>query len=313
MNDSIYYARGAQTVRVVPVDRAGSPRVVSSATYSIVDLREAEGTTNRDVVSSTAATASSVSTTISADAGPTTANPRLVTLTSASGVRVGGVYLLRSGATEEAVTVGALNGTEVETTRPITRDFDDGASWLGLELEGTFTSDVAADELRLEHGGGPFQVTWVYTISGELYVTPRELWLTRYGVAPWVLPDHVFRHFPSLASSTGALNDVRQAIAAATDDFAEHLISTGSWRRDPAYFRGNLSADLAVRKRALMYLCRWSRSEPLLEQAAAFEAEARQHMNNLTEGRPGSRAVVVEPVEDLVDSKAAAGGYFAPG
>lgn len=314
---TILYGQGAQTIRTVPIDASGFPRV-ATATYSIVDLREGESVTRRTVVASTSATASTVSTTIAAAAGPSTANPRALTLTSATGVRVGGVYLLRdtSGAVEEAVTIASLVSTAAETTRPISRAFASGAAFVGLELSGTFPSDVAGDESRLENGGGPFQVTWIYTIGSQLYVAPRELWLTRYGVAPWVRPDEVFRHLPGHSAVVGDSISPEQAIHAATDDFVEHMQSTGSWRRDPAYFRGNISADLYVRKRAIVYMLRGSRSDAALQLATEYASEALQHANNLTEGRPGSRAVAIEPVTDTATAggeKQAVGGYFARG
>jgi hypothetical protein len=315
---TILYAQGAQTIRAVPIDALGLPRVVTSATYRIVDLREGEDTSSRDVVASTAATVSTVSTTTAAAAGPSAANPKALTLTSATGVRVGGVYLLRdtSGAVEEAVTIARLVSTAAETTRPIMRAFASGAAFLGLEIEGTFPSNVAADEARLDNGGGPFQATWTYTIGSQLYVAPRELWLTRYGVAPWVRPDEVFRHLPGHSSVVGDSVSPEEAIRAATDDLCEHLQSSGSWRRDPAYFRGNLSADLYVRKRALVYMLRGSRSDAALALAVDYAGEALQHANNLTEGRPPTRSVAVDPVTNTASpggEKQAAGGYFARG
>lgn len=311
MKDSIRYGQGAQPVRVVPIDRRGRPSEVGSVTYTIVDLREAETAARREVVASTTATAPTVSTTLSAAAGPSQANQHRLTLVDATDVRVGGTYLLRSSTTEQAVTVAALQSTTVDTVTPIRSEFGSGSSWLGLEHVGTFPSDVAADETRLETGGGPFQVVWTYTIGSDVYVRGQELWLTRYGVEPWVLPDEVLRHFPGLAASTGVANNLPGAIAGATDEIVAHLIESGSWARDPAYFRGNLGADLAVRKWALAILCRGARTPEMLEQARDFDAQARGHASSLTEGRPNNRAVVVAPVDDVSTSTAAVGGLFA--
>lgn len=313
---AILYGQGAQTIRWVPTDANGYPRVVSSATYRIDDLREAEDTVNRAVAASTAATMPTVATTISAAAGPSTANPRRLAVTSATGVRVGGVYLLRdtTEARDEAVTVAKINGTELELTRPVMRAFVNGSAFLGLEIEGSFPALVANDELRLDTGGGPFQATWSYTIGSVLYVAPRELWLTRYGVAPWVRPDEAFRHLPGHAAVVGDAIVPEEAIRAATDDLVEAMQSAGAWSRDLAYFRGNMSADLYVRKRALVYMLRGSRSEGALTLAEFYTTEATQHLGNMITGRPPTRSVAVDPVENIASAGGEtrnAGGIFA--
>lgn len=317
MSDSIHYGQGAQTLRCVPVDALAVVRRVTSATYRIDDMREAEGVTRRAVVASTAATAPSVSTTITAAAGPSTASPRRVTVASLTGIRVGGVYLLsNAGASDEAVTVARIytTGLELEFTRSLSRPFVTGSTFQGLELEGTFPGDVAGDSLRLDNGGGPFQVTWSYTIGGQIYVSPRELWLTRYGMAPWVRFDDCEPHLPGLAQSIGEAVDPAQAIRGATDDALAHLLESTSGRRDPAYFRGNLSLDLAVRKRAIYYMLLGGRGGPLIDLADRYATEASQHLHNLTEGRPPSRTVYVEPVTDTAAAggeKIATGGVLA--
>lgn len=307
MSTMIRHGQGAQTIRWVPVDEHGIPRRITSATYSIADLREALETSRRTVVASTAATASSVSTTTTAAAGPSTANPRLVTLTSVTGVRTGGVYLLShpTAPTVEAITVANVNASalQIETTRSVTRVFPVGSTFVGLELEATFPADVAADDTRLDHGGGPFCITWQYTLGGQLYVAPLDLWLTRYGIAPWVRADEVYRHLPGLAGNTGGESvSPEEAIAAATDDLFEALAANATSLRDPAYFRGNLSASAYVRKRAIVYMLRGARNADALALAQVYDDEARGHLNNLTEGRPPARSVAVHPYDDTAES-----------
>jgi hypothetical protein len=317
MTDTILYGQGAQTLRCVPVDTNAVVRRVTSATYRIDDMREAEGTTRRAVVASTAATAPTVSTTIAAAAGPSTVSPRRVTVASLTGIRVGGVYLLTAaGASSEAVTVARIYtaSLELELTRAITRPFATSSTFQGVELEGTFPSGDAGDSLRLDNGGGPFQVTWTYTIDGQAYVSPRELWLTRYGMAPWVRFDDCEPHLPGLSQSIGEAVDPSQAIRGATDDAMAHLLESTSERRDPAYFRGNLSLDLAIRKRAIGLMLLGGRGGPLIELADRYFTEASQHLHNLTEGRPPSRTVYVEPVTDTAAAggeKVATGGVLA--
>lgn len=320
MIDAILYGQGAQTIRWVPVDAQGIVRRVTSATYAIVDLREPLLGSRREIVASTAATASTVSTTIAAAAGPSTAAPKRITVASLTGIRVGGHYLLSntSSAIEEPVEVSRINvaSLELELVHPLTRGFVSGSALVGLELDGTFPSGDANDEQRLDNGGGPLQVTWSYTIGSVLYVAPQILWVTRYGVAPWVTPAGVLRHLPGHAQVVGDSLDPAGAIRAATDELYERLQSAGTWRRDPAALRANLSTTLFVEKWALALLLRGSRSEAALALAQTYADEANSHVNNILVGAPGGRVVASHPVDDTAKpggEKLASGGYFLPG
>lgn len=303
----ILYGQGDQTIRWVPMDALAHARSVA-VSYSIVDLRESETSPEREVVASTPATASTVSTTITAAAGPDTANPRRLSVASVAGMRVGGRYLLSaaSNASEEAFTIAKVNtsGLEVETTRALTRSFAASDTLVGLEVEGTFPAAVADDEDRLTNGGGPFAAIWSYTVDGVTYRELQELWITRYGVTPWVTFDDCAKHLPGLAQYVGEAVDPIEAIRGATDELFERLYATSTVRRDPAYFRSNLSAALFVRKRAIGAMLLGSRGENSIELARDFRDDAEGHIHNITEGVPPSRSVAVDPVNDT----AAAGG-----
>lgn len=301
----IHYGQGAQTIRWVPRDHLGHARQVP-VTYLVVDLREPETAARRVVVASTAATAPIVSTTTTAATGPDTANPRRVSIASGEDLRQGGIYRIADGTTEETFTVATVNvsGLEIETTRPLTRSYSLGATIDGLEVTGTFPASVADDETRLTSGGGPFLALWQYTIDGVDYVASGELWLTRYGVAPWVSFDDCTRHLPGLAQYVGEAVDPLEAIRGATDEFIARMHAAGTWRRDPAYFRGNLSADLFIRKWAIGTMLRGGRGENSIALAQEFLREAEGHLNNMTIGAPPTRSVAIDPTSNV----AAAGG-----
>lgn len=317
---TIIYQQGAQTIRHAPVDRMGVPRVVSSATYTILDLRDAEGGTDHEVVASTPAVIPSGSFSLTAAAGPNAADPRRLAVASVAGIETDRVYLLQdaSSGRQESVRIAGVDAgaLELTLTNGLVRDYASGSTGTAIELEGTFPAAVANDEQRLDRGGGPFQVTWVYSIDGELYVSPREIWLTRYGIQPWVTFDRVARHLPGLAQQVGDVVTPEAAIAGATDDLAEHLQASGTWERDPAYFRGNMSAELCVRKWAIKYLLLGTRNEPAIDLARDYDVAGRRHADNLTQGRPTNRSVAIDPIDNQATAggeRAAAGGYFARG
>lgn len=303
---TIKYNQGAQIIRLAPVDKTGHAREVTAATYSILDLRYPEDADKHVVVASTATTETSVTTTLTAAAGPQTANPRRATLTDTTDFRVGGLYLFEDDdqATAEDVRVVRVDAanSEIALSRDLRFAYTAVATVTSLELEGTFPADVAADEARLDSGGGPFQVTWVYTIGSELYLSPVDLWLTRYGVAPWVTPGEMLKFLPGYP--VGDQVSPEEAISAATDDLIEGLLAAGWSERDPARFRSHPSSSLYVSKRAWVYMLRGSRADDSVALQEMYAGEALQHMGNMTTGRPPARSVVI----DEVNLTAQAGG-----
>ncbi len=320
MNDTILFGRGDQTIRFVPVDPTGTPRRVTTATLSIVDLRDPIGSSSHEVLASTAAVASAVAATLTAASGPSTADPRRLTVDDTTGYRTNSVHLLEdlgSGRQESfRVSVVDASALELTATNDFYRNYDSASTIVALELEGSFPGTVADDEQRLDNGGGPFLVVWVYTIAAQLYVHTEEKWITRYGVQPWVTADQVFQTLPGLAQQGGESVTPEQAIAAATDDLFEHLQGSAHWKRDPAYFRGNISADLAVRKWAVMYMLRGQRNDPALDLADRYEIKGLQHAQNLTEGKPTNRSVAIDPINETArpgGERASVGGQWGRG
>ena len=103
MSHRIAFEGGEQSVRSVPL-REGRAVAVASADFAILDLRYSADTAEH-VLSSGAATVDSVSTTLAAAAGRNTADPRALSVASATGIVAGRRYLLASGGRSELVKV----------------------------------------------------------------------------------------------------------------------------------------------------------------------------------------------------------------
>lgn len=290
----VLYNRGAQTLRWAPVDALGHVRA-ASGTYSIVDLREPEDGSRRVVQASTAATVAATSTTTTAEAGPGSAEPRRLSLTSSTGFRRGSTYLLTSGARSVGVTVEQVGTGEVWLTTELRETFAVGATLAAVELEATFPADVANDELRLQRGGGPFQITYVYTLDDRLCLAPITFWLTRYGVQPWIKADEAMRHLPGLARQLGADTPPEEAVRAATDDVVARVFASG---RDMAFLRSSLDVDLAVRKLTIYYLLLGQRRPDARELANDFRDQANKHLDDCLLGQPSSRTTDLDPYYD---------------
>jgi hypothetical protein len=309
MTHEVLYNRGAQTLRWAPQDELAAVRSVSGATYSIVDLREPEDGSRRTVVASTAATVAGTSTTTTAEAGPSSAEPRRLSLTSSAGFRRGSTYLLTSGARAQAVTVERVAAGEVWVATEIREVFAVGATLAAVELEGTFPSDDAADELRLRNGGGPFQVTWVYTLDSKVYLPSQTFFLTRYGVQPWVKVDDALRYLPGLARELGEDTPPEEALRAATNDVVARVFASG---RDMAYLRSSMDADAAVSKLTIHYLLLAQRREGARELALDYREQARQHLDDMLVGQPSQRTSQISHDYDTAPAgtdRRAVGGF----
>lgn len=163
----IVYGGGAQALRFVPRDRDGKIIAVASATYAVEDLRLSTSDGDRFVVTSTAATVDSVSTTTSALAGRGSSDPRHVAIADETGIVAGRAYLLvASDGRREPIVVAEVGSGFVRTEDEIAGSFAATSSLSGVEISGTFPLAEADDESAFEDGGGPYLVTWVYSVGG---------------------------------------------------------------------------------------------------------------------------------------------------
>ena len=62
------------------------------------------------------------------------------------------------------------------STSPLSRDYAVTTTTVrAFELEASFPDTEADDEQEIRDGGGPYQVTWSYTIDGRQYVVPQTV------------------------------------------------------------------------------------------------------------------------------------------
>jgi len=288
---SIIHGIGAQTLRHVPVDQHGRPRVVASATYVVDDLRYSEDHADR-VVDSGSATVSAVNTTTTADAGPGEADPAVIALTSAAGVTAGRQHLLvATSGIAELVHVRAVSGLTVYLHFDLRHDFASGAAFRGVECSMSFPAGEADDDTEVEAELHPYQVTWTYTIDGDVRVVPEVFWLSRVSTLPIVDELYVLRADPTISMRLRNRAEITDAIATATEDYHAEVRARGV---NPSEFRGNDSARVAVRARALEIARRWcGPAEHDVAEAARYGAQYRYLMDQLLAGRPRPETVTV--------------------
>lgn len=279
----VLYGKGAQTLRLVPIDQQGRPRVCTAATYALVDLRLSETSDDREVVAAgTAATVDSVSTTTTAAAGYGAANPRLVSLTSLTGVAVGRRYLLR-GTTggEELVTVAEIVSGGVLVESQITAAFATGSAFLGLEVAVVFPADEANDEDEVEAGGGPYAFDLAFTGITPAY--QRFLcWIDRTTSQVLATVADVLELEQTVGAVAGKRMSIPAAISRAAKDMqTEQLVAGVDASR---FLLGEVGRDYQTYRAAGLLLQHGDERA----QARGVErmAHAQRLLNAVIQGRP---------------------------
>jgi hypothetical protein len=287
MQHTVLYNGGAQTLRHVPMSPRGIPTRVSSATYVIVDSRQAT-----EVIESTAATLAATTTTLSGPAGPgVSAYPKQIPVANSAGFVEGRTYLLaKADGKRQAIVVERVASGMLHASKPLQGAYASGDTVSAIELEATFPSDEAASGPE----AGPYQILWTYTLDGRDWLVPEVVQVSRYSIAPWITPDEVLRAYPALATRTGA--SLPDAISVASEDMEAALRAGG---KDPAYYRGTIEARVALRWRTLEYCHRWMASDEDKELAVTFASRWDTLIHNMLNGQPPRGTVEIDPASDV--------------
>lgn len=287
----VRFGQGAQTLRFVPVDKAGRPVRVTSAEYVIVDIDEPEDGSERTIASGSASLAA-VNTTLSASAGAGEPDPRALTLTSGTDVTEGRQYLLSRAAGRALVTVDSVSGTAVQVKSDLALNFTSGSAFQSIELEATFPSGEANDPDAIDNGRR-YQIVWSYTLQGEQWRTGQMVWLTRYSGEAWITEEDVIQAYPTLPAMIRGKARITDAIAVATKDLIAQLEAAG--QRAESY-RVSEPGGVAIRNRAIAYCLRWCSGQE--ESAALYDERYERLVANLITGVPGT-AVKLSKADDV--------------
>lgn len=133
---------------------------------------------------------------LTAAAGPSQANPRLVTVGSTTGLVVGRVFVIRSSSgLQESVEIESIPSATTFTARhPLHNDFSTDAAIYSLRIQATIDPSWVADDGNLvDAGANPhYRVRWVYSLlSGETRVADSYFNLVRYPGTTGVQPQDI--------------------------------------------------------------------------------------------------------------------------
>jgi len=292
------FGAGAHTLTHVPIDRLGRRTLVSSATYSIVDMTESTGSSGRTIVASTAATIDGTATTLSAAAGRGEANAALLTVASSVGFTGGTKYLVSTVADSgdrELFTARRVDSGSMYAERELRGTYASASLVEGVEISGTFPSSVADDEDAALLEGREYQVTWSYTIAGEAYLVPERILVGRYSITPWVGAEDVLMGEPKLSRMISP-HIVQEVIAVASEEISGELEAS---RVDPSYYRPTLAGRTAARYLCLSKLRATLGQESDREDSDMWRQRYKKQILQMIEGRPDG-ARIVSKVDDTV-------------
>ena len=279
----------AKTLYHVPRDRYARAAIASSPTFAVVALWHSEDSTEREIVAETVTTVDTTTTTLSDDAGPAEANPKLLPVASSVGFVAGRSYLLVQGEVSQLVTCEGIDTGQFLCKQEVRHPFTSGATLRGVEISASFPAD-AADEDDLEAGGGPYGIVWSYTIAGVGYYPIEEAWVVRYDAQPLITTADLERRWPEVASMVSTRWSLEDAIASASDDFLADIESSG---RDPHGLLHSAVARVCVADKALEKLHRWSRSDRGDEYAEVLRMDYDRRVRDLLTGQTPVRTAEI--------------------
>lgn len=297
----VAFGGGAASLRTVPL-REGRAVVVASATYAIVDLRYGADDAAHTLASG-AATVDNVSTTLSANAGKGSSDPRALSVASAAGIAAGRRYLLQSGGRSELVKVEAVSGTTLRLAATLPQYFASGSTLSGVELVAPLSADVTGEDDYL--GEHVLAVKW--TPDGLMPWT-ESIYLERVGPAPLLSPEAVLELDPTLSSYAGEGNTVASALRQATDDWNVDMLAAGI--EDSQILAGPIGRS-AVLYRAAYHVIKHSSDTSAVSRAEAYAARYQELRASLLNGR--NKAKVAQTNEDGAKQRIDVRSIFAAG
>lgn len=301
MRHYVTHDGGNQTLYHVPRDRKVRASLIDSdGTVEIIDLRRHEDDADRVVLASAAAEQDTASQSLDAAAGVSQADPKRIPLGALTNILEGHHYLLTEDGLSELVYIERLDSsnTYAYAQRELRNDFTSAATLQGVELSVTFPTAEASDDDAIEDGGGPYGISWGYTIDGHDYAPLEDCFIRRHTTGTFCTPEDVKQAYPRL---NGRIRDEKlddACFAASRYARAELLIADVS----PESLLNDEVLGMATTSRAVAYALMWLRANDADADDADIDhyfSEYKMLMRSLLNGRPPARTTHLrEPGDD---------------
>lgn len=196
----------------------------------------------------------STATTLSEDTGLGQADPRLVNLTSTSGIVAGRQYRLSRYGIVEFVEAVEVRTGYITARTPLANAWSPGAAFNATRITQALDSAWVADETNIKQILDPnptWRVRWVYVVSGVTYVRDSYFDLVRYRSTHSVTPGDIDEIYPDWINTLPTNHQVDQGarlIKSAHNAVALDLYAIG--RSDESIANPHVMDEL-VRYRAI--------------------------------------------------------------
>lgn len=247
---TIYFNKGAQSIKTVPHRGDRSPMVVASATYGIFDLRPWK--THVVVAEGTAATVDPVSTVLTAKGGRGSESRRNITVASTAGVEPGREYLLThkdSGVSEMVTIASVASATTLLIDGELASEYPVASTFRGLEVSAVFPEGPANDEANLD--GFAFAIVW--TFPGVAAPQREPIFVENFQQHVMATVSDLRRLDPLIAAGSDRLGP-DSALAQAHEDVRAEIMLAGA--NPNAMLLGTLGKQACVYRAAALLMVR---------------------------------------------------------
>ena len=289
----IIYNGGNQNIYVVPINKSGKATSVSTATYSLIDLRLNEDDGTRIIVSGNA-TIDSTSTTTTQICGMGTVNSQKIFVNSVVGFLKDHFYLItQDDGIRELIKIEAIGSNYVIAKNEISRRYPIAATLKGIEVSAQFPSLEASNEESLDNQGGPYAIDWAWDLDNS---PVRDLiFIIRQSDTLLVTEDDIKRLDSSFAATTANRTQISDCIAQSVMEIKSMMEMQ---QINPNTFHGSDALKLAVIYRTAWHIIKYKPGPENQERMTLYKEEANRYLENVLVGKVPQSTVITNPVSD---------------
>ena len=228
------------------------------------------------------------STTVDANSGPSSADPKKLNLTATTDIATGRKYLVAQNSRQEWVEpVAIVSADYIICRHPLQNDYTSGATFVSTSLTAAIDSTFVADEGNLSDLSDPnpdYRVRWAIVVSGVTYIAYSYFDLVRAGWRSQVDIQDLEPYFPTIRDMLPLdfrTEDGRPLIAGAERALRAAMIGIGL---NPDSLRDDEEADELVILAALKLAAEggihpptFSAGEFVTLRSAEFHSHFQQH------------------------------------
>lgn len=280
LNDRLLleYNVTGQTLKMYPPEILKGA-VSGTTTYSVW---KGSASLDNDAEFSGNATSDSVSTTVDANSGISSANSKLLNLAATTSIGVGEYYLVTnaSGQSEVVKVVAIDSDNSVTCDVDLTYDYVSGDAFVGIAQSFTVDATFIQDSNKINDLDQPYKIKWSYTVNSVAYRHYTYFDVVRIVPKHNVVGSDLVAIWPELAYSEPNADfgekfkpQIDEAFDAATYDLDNHGIKLSQIR--------DSDLDRLVKTRAILVLAEAGMAPGDLDPALHYDIRRANYRKEL--------------------------------